>query len=113
MGLVGCGVTGTVPAWRGYRARPTWKAIIMAISRTISHGDLRERLAKLVKGPVLGAGDPGYEEARRVFNAMIERRPAAILKCSDAKDVAHGVAAAREYGLPLAIKGGGHSVATT
>jgi FAD/FMN-containing dehydrogenase len=83
----------------------------MAISRTISHEDLRERLAKLVKGPVLGAGDPAYEEARHVFNAMIERRPAAILKCADAKDVAHGVTAAREYDLPLSIKGGGHSVA--
>ena len=54
----------------------------MANSRTITHGELRDRLAKLVQGPVLGAGDPAYEESRRVFNAMIERRPAAILKCS-------------------------------
>jgi FAD/FMN-containing dehydrogenase len=83
----------------------------MANSLAISHGDLRDRLARLVKGPVLGAGDPAYEESRRVFNAMIDRRPAAILKCSGAEDVAHGVAAAREYDLPLSIKGGGHSVA--
>jgi hypothetical protein len=60
----------------------------MANSKTITSGELRERLAKLVKGPVLGAGDPAYEESRRVFNAMIERRPAAILKCSGAEDVA-------------------------
>ena len=66
----------------------------MANSKTITSGELRERLAKLVKGPVLGAGDPGYEESRRVFNAMIERRPAAILKCSGAEDVAHGVTGA-------------------
>jgi FAD/FMN-containing dehydrogenase len=83
----------------------------MADSRTISPGELRDRLAKLVKGPVLGAGDPAYEESRRVFNAMIERRPAAILKCSGAEDVSHGVTAAREFNLPLSIKGGGHSVA--
>jgi len=60
---------------------------------------------------VLGAGDPAYEESRRVFNAMIERRPAAILRCSCAEDVAHGVTVAREYGLPISVKGGGHSVA--
>jgi len=83
----------------------------MVNSRVISHGKLRERLGGLVTGPVLGAGDPGYEESRRVFNAMIERRPAAILKCSCAEDVVHGVIAAREYDLPLSIKGGGHSVA--
>jgi len=83
----------------------------MTYSRAISHEELRERLAKLVKGPVLGASDPAYEESRRVFNAMIERRPAAILKCSCAEDIAHAVTLAREYELPISIKGGGHSVA--
>jgi FAD binding domain/Berberine and berberine like len=83
----------------------------MANSLTRPYGDLRDRLARVVNGPVLGAGDPGYEESRRVFNAGIERRPAAILKCSGPEDVAHGVTAAREYDLPLSIKGGGHSVA--
>jgi FAD/FMN-containing dehydrogenase len=83
----------------------------MVNSRVISHRKLRERLGGLVTGPVLGAGDPAYEESRRVFNVMIERRPAAILKCSCAEDVVHGVIAAREYDLPLSIKGGGHSVA--
>ena len=85
----------------------------MENSRARSHGELRERLARLVKGSVLGVGDPAYEESRRVFNAMIERRPAAILKCSCAEDVAHGVTAAREYELPISVKGGGHSVAGT
>ncbi len=46
-----------------------------------------------------------------MFNAMIDRRPAAILMCSCAEDVVHGVTAAREFGLPISIKGGGHSVA--
>ena len=83
----------------------------MVNSRVISHGELRERLTKFVTGPVLGAGDPAYEESRRVFNAMIDRRPAVLLKCSCAEDVAHGVMAARDYDLPRSIKGGGHSVA--
>ena len=46
----------------------------MVNSPVISHRKLRERLGGLVTGPVLGAGDPAYEESRRVFNAMIERR---------------------------------------
>jgi FAD/FMN-containing dehydrogenase len=73
--------------------------------------DLRERLAKLSDGAVLGPGDPMYEKSRRVFNAMIDRRPAVILTCSSSEDVIHGVTAAREYDVPLSIKGGGHSVA--
>ena len=73
--------------------------------------DLRERLAKLSDGAVLGPGDPMYEKSRRVFNAMIDRRPAVILRCSSSEDVIHGVTAAREYDVPLSIKGGGHSVA--
>lgn len=83
----------------------------MANPGNVSHAQLRERLARLVKGPVLGAGDPAYEESRRVFNAMIDRRPAAIVRCSCAEDVAHSVTVAREYDLPLSVKGGGHSVA--
>jgi FAD/FMN-containing dehydrogenase len=83
----------------------------MTNSRTMPHGELRERLARLVKGSVLVAGDPAYEESRRVFNAMIERRPAAILKCSCTEDIAEAVKLAQEYELPISIKGGGHSVA--
>jgi hypothetical protein len=79
----------------------------VADSRTTASAELRERLAKLLKGRVLGAGDPVYEESRRVFNAMIDRRPAAIVSCSCAGDVALGVMAAREYGLPISVKGGG------
>lgn len=83
----------------------------MTNSRTISHGELRGRLAELVTGPVLGAGDPAYEQSRRAFNAMIDRRPAAIVQCTSAGDVARAVTLAREYDLPISVKGGGHSVA--
>ncbi|GAA2257751.1 FAD-binding oxidoreductase [Actinomadura luteofluorescens] len=62
-------------------------------------------------GTVLLPGEPGYEEGRRVFNAMIDRRPAAIARCADAADVAAAVGAARENDLIVAVRCGGHSIA--
>ncbi|HUQ78431.1 MAG TPA: FAD-binding oxidoreductase [Patescibacteria group bacterium] len=56
-------------------------------------------------------GDSGYDEARISFNGMIDRRPGAIVTCSSTADVVAAVRAARTAGLPIAIRGGGHSVA--
>jgi FAD/FMN-containing dehydrogenase len=61
-------------------------------------------------GDLLEPGDDGYDEARTVFNAMIDRRPRLIVRCTGAADVVSGVLLAREAGLPLSIKGGGHGV---
>jgi FAD/FMN-containing dehydrogenase len=68
-------------------------------------------LAKSVRGQVLRAGDGGYAAGRRVFNAMIDRYPALIVSCAGTGDVVHGVDFARAHGLPLSVRGGGHSVA--
>nr|WBO77104.1 FAD-binding oxidoreductase [Streptomyces sp. SBE_14.2] len=68
---------------------------------------LREDLS----GDVFAPGDPGYDDARVVFNAMIDRRPAVIAQCVDEADVVRSVRFARDLDLPIAVRGGGHSVA--
>ena len=64
-----------------------------------------------VRGEVMVPGEPGYEDARTVWNAMIDRRPALILRCLGSGDVVAGVKFAREHGVALSIKGGGHNIA--
>jgi FAD/FMN-containing dehydrogenase len=56
-------------------------------------------------------GDAGFDEARTCFNGMLDRRPAAIVPCMSTDDIVEGVRAARAAGLPIAVRGGGHSVA--
>ncbi len=68
---------------------------------------LRARL----RGPILVAGDAGYEESRTLWNAMIERRPAAVVRCLGSADVIASVQFARENELLLCIKAGGHNIA--
>jgi FAD/FMN-containing dehydrogenase len=70
-----------------------------------------DALRSTSSGPVLSVNDPGYHEARELFNAMIDRRPAAIAQCESAGDVVSAVRFARDAGLEIAVRGGGHSVA--
>ena len=70
-----------------------------------------EALSQQVRGPVLTPGDPAYDDARSIWNGLIDRRPALIVQCSGAADVVDAVNFAREQGLTLSIKAGGHNVA--
>jgi FAD/FMN-containing dehydrogenase len=74
---------------------------------------LATALAERLTGQVIAPDHPEYETARRVWNGMIDKRPAVIARCADAADVATAVRFAAEHGLPLAVRGGGHNVAGT
>jgi len=70
-----------------------------------------EAFAEQLRGRVLRPGDAGYDDARTVWNAMIDRRPALVAQCAGTADVMTAVDFAREHDLLLAVKGGGHNIA--
>jgi FAD/FMN-containing dehydrogenase len=71
----------------------------------------REEIKGLIKGSIVVPDDPGYEEARQIWNAMIDRRPAVIVQCVQADDVPPVIRFARKNGLQLSIRGAGHNIA--
>jgi FAD/FMN-containing dehydrogenase len=79
------------------------------------HAENQDAVVKTLKGrirgPLLQPGEPGFDEARSVWNAMIDRRPALIVRCLGVSDVIACVNAAREHGVSLSVKGGGHNIA--
>ncbi len=68
-----------------------------------------QEFAARLRGSLLRPGDAGYEQARRVYNAMIDKHPALIARCVEVTDVIAAVTFAREHRLTLAVRGGGHS----
>jgi FAD/FMN-containing dehydrogenase len=71
--------------------------------------DAVQALATAMRGPVIQPGDPSYEEARELYNAMIDKRPALIAQCVNVADVIAAVNFARDNGVLVAIRGGGHN----
>lgn len=70
---------------------------------------IKDEISSSVRGELIDADDPGFDEARSVYNAMIDRRPGLVARCVDVADVIAGVTAARTNGIELAVRGGGHN----
>jgi FAD/FMN-containing dehydrogenase len=80
------------------------------VTRTGARVRLDGELGRL-GGPLLWQGEPGYEEARALWNAMVDRRPAVIARCTSAEDARRCLAVARERDLVFSVRGAGHNVA--
>src|SRR5246500_5564684 len=70
-----------------------------------------DNLKSKVKGQIFLPSAPSYNEVRQIWNAMIERRPALIVRCAEADDVPPTIAFARENGLEISSRGAGHNIA--
>lgn len=77
----------------------------------VAAGSALEALRAAIRGDVIGADDPRYDEARAVNNGMVDKRPALIVRCVDVADARAALAYGRAEGLDIAIRGGGHSAA--
>ena len=114
--LIG-GAMAALPAanWRSFAAEPATSggsdvpAIKLSGEPTVIPAATVKQFAANLHGRLLSASDQDYDQARRLWNKMIDRRPALIARCSGAADVVHAVAFAREQGLLVAVRGGGHS----
>src|SRR6516162_638841 len=84
----------------------------MPMGRTamVSQADMTAFKTSL-RGATFTPGEPGYDAARVVFNRIVDRRPAIIVRCAGAADVIACIGFARKQGLPVSIRGGGHSIA--
>jgi FAD/FMN-containing dehydrogenase len=73
--------------------------------------DAIDAFRQTLRGDVCLPKEPGYEEARTIWNAMIDRHPGAVVRCKGAADIMRAVRFARDHGLLLAVRGGGHNIA--
>ncbi len=81
------------------------------VSTTPIDSSAIESLQSAVRGNVVMPADDDYDAARAVFNGMIDKKPAVVIQCQNVNDVISGVNFAREAGLPVAVRGGGHNAA--
>ena len=72
-----------------------------------------QAFAASLGGALLRPGDEGYDRARRLYNGMIDRRPALVARCAGTGDVIKSIRFAREQGMPVSVRAGGHNVAGT
>ncbi len=79
--------------------------------KTRVEGARLEAFRAAMRGETLLPGEPGYDQARAVWNAMIDRRPALVARCAGVADVLRCVELAREHDLLVAVRGGGHNIA--
>src|SRR5688500_11213232 len=82
-----------------------------AMEPTSIDTSLAAALNERIEGAVIAPGDDGYDAARAIWNGMIDRRPALIARVLTSADVAAAILFAREHGLALTVRGGGHNVA--
>src|ERR1700747_1494048 len=78
------------------------------MKKALEEDSITELKAKL-RGLVIGPNDPDYDDARKVYNAMSDKRPRLIARCADVADVISSVNFARKHGLLLAVRSGGHN----
>jgi FAD/FMN-containing dehydrogenase len=83
-------------------------AIVQEQSSVVSDAAVQDLQSRL-RGPLIGPDDPTYEAARQVYNGMVDKRPRLIARCVDVADVIAAVNFARDQGMLLAIRGGGHN----
>jgi len=112
------------PSRRGYNGTGSRREILMGALRlednartepSLTESGLQAsdvaQLRQTLRGDLVVPGDPGYDQARRVWNGMVDRKPAAVIYCAGPDDVIKAVNFARSRNLLVAVRGGGHNVA--
>src|SRR5262249_3092194 len=94
--------------WRSAAISQTGR---QAMNSARAVADAAKELAGTFSGQLLQPGDAGYDEARRVHNGLVDKRPALIARCRGVADVVDAVKLGRDLGLEVAVRGGGHNVA--
>ena len=85
----------------------------LAQTKQVLDSTALDELRARVRGQILTAGDAEYDTTRRIWNAMIDKRPALIVRCTGAADVGAAVQFAAKHNLLVSVRGGGHNVAGT